>query len=393
MASYINSWQELGDKVINEYREKGYYRSNPIERELIDVDLRGATQEEMAKKAYYYVLDNFLVEGEDWIYPNQFIKNLLKTKVGSPGELVLALMAIYKSLGIECQPVLIGSKGYGRSQLVTFPFLNQFDEILLLAQIDGKRQFVDLSNPLAPFGYIDLDKQVAAGLLLEEGNSLLIPLEVSDQQSTSMNISQIEVDSLQGLVIKNTIRASKYKGLQWAELAKRAQEETGYFEKLFSTNHPNEVIQNISHEDHLVEKNYFTVNYDRIVPEFGKAETLIINPIQTSIFSESPFTSDFRVYPVDFGFLFKETFNTSILIPEGYEIDDYPIKESFVMEGGYLSFSYQPSIMNGKLSILSFVQVKNSMIPVSSYGSLKFFMEAVAAKLSSPVILKKTSQP
>lgn len=68
------------------------------------------------------------------------------------GELILAYMGLLKSLEISCEPVLIGSKGYGRSSIVPYPFLNQFDEILLLATPDGKPQFLDLSDPLAPFG-------------------------------------------------------------------------------------------------------------------------------------------------------------------------------------------------------------------------------------------------
>ncbi|WP_332911993.1 hypothetical protein [Algoriphagus boritolerans] len=46
--------------------------------------------------------------------------------------------------------------------------MNQFDEILLLVKLDGNLQFLDLSDPLAPFGYVDLDKHVKGGLFFGE---------------------------------------------------------------------------------------------------------------------------------------------------------------------------------------------------------------------------------
>lgn len=392
LVDYLDTWQKLGDGVIDYYKDKGYYRSNPIERELVAFDISGNTQREIAEKAYYYLRDNFQNEGEDWIYPEKTLNQLLNSKTGSPGELVLALMGILKSVGIECDPVLIGSKGYGRSELVPFPFLNQFDEILLLTKLDGELQFLDLSDPLAPFGYVDLDKHVKAGLLLKEEESSLVPITIR-HNSNSIYFSQIELDSAKNLVMKNSIRNSIYRGLNTAHLVKRENNDPGFLKELLAGGNPNEEIKNIQIEDELASKNIFTINFERVLPNFGEAETLIFNPLQYSSFAENPFTQDFRIYPVDFEYSFNETYNANIQIPEGYEVDDYPLAENISIQGDYIRFSFQPSIMDNMLKITARLEVRNPLIPVQRYGDLKFFMESVAAKLSAPVVLKKVANP
>src|SRR5690606_7591162 len=53
----MNTWEALGDDIISIYSEKGFYRSNPIEKETLSIDLSGASQKEVAEKAYYYLRD------------------------------------------------------------------------------------------------------------------------------------------------------------------------------------------------------------------------------------------------------------------------------------------------------------------------------------------------
>ncbi|WP_332911992.1 DUF3857 domain-containing protein [Algoriphagus boritolerans] len=121
-TDHLNTWEKLGDELIEYYSVRGFYRTNPLEREVLSLDLSKGSQKDKAEIAYYYIRDNFINEGEDLIYTKQTLPQLLKSKKGAPGELMLAYMGILKSQGIECNPVLIGSKGHGRSDIVPFPF-------------------------------------------------------------------------------------------------------------------------------------------------------------------------------------------------------------------------------------------------------------------------------
>ncbi|MCE7055407.1 DUF3857 domain-containing protein [Algoriphagus sp. AGSA1] len=383
----LDSWEVLGDDMITYYAKKGFYRGSPIEKEILSVDLTGATQKEMAEKAYYYLRNNFLIEGEDWIYPKQSLNQLLKSKVGTPGELMLALMGILKSLGITCDPVLIGSKGYGRSELVEFPFLNQFDEILLLTELDGQLQFLDLTDRMAPFGYVDLDKHVSKGLLLEKKSSNLIPIDISHSSNTVYH-SIVTIDESGQLTSKSSYRCYYYKGLELARLVQSHEKSNEPMEKFFKSDGDSEFSE-VKVEDALHEKNFYTINYEVNYPTAADSDFISFTPIKLSAFSKNPFTEEYRVFPVDFEYAFNETYSTNLVIPEGYEIDDFPLAEKLTIEGGYVTFMYTTKTSGNMLQINAKFDVRIPLIPAYQYGNLKFFMESVATKLAEPVILKK----
>ncbi|MDG1276230.1 MAG: DUF3857 domain-containing protein [Algoriphagus sp.] len=389
----LSTWPALGDELIGYYREKGYYRSNPLEKELLAIELTGNNQTEIAQKVYYYLRDNFVIDGDDWIYPEQVLNQLLKSKKGTPAELMLTYMGILNSAGIECDPVLIGSKGYGRTDLVDFPFLNQFDEILLLAKLDGKFQYLDLSDRLAPFGYVDLEKHVKEGLHLQKETSKIVPVMINHNSNT-IYFAQTEYNPEKGLSIKNSIRENFYMGLQTAHHIERLQSRNESLELFFDKDESDEmIIQNVTVENNLREKNFVTVSFETVLPNSENLDLIIFNPLRFSTFAKNPFTASYRVFPVDFQFAFNETYNTNVIIPEGYEVEDYPLAEQISIKGGYVTFTYAPTKVDGMLKITARLEVKKPLIPVASYGDLKFFMESVASKLTAPVVLKKIANP
>lgn len=387
----LSTWQEVGNRVLEDFQEMGFFRSNPIEKEVLNLDLNGGTEKERAKKAYYFFQQNFQLNDFTGFWPNQNISQLLKSKKGSPEELNLALMRVLNSIGIQCSPVLIGSKGNGRSELVTFPFLNQFNEIILLAQLDGESVYLDLSDPIAPFGYVEPIKHVKGGLLLTKDKSELIQIKIKNNSNTIlMTDLSLTDDGL--LQIDNTLRTYFYEGLKLARISKSLVDMNEPMEKLFGEDE-NYVFSNVEIFDELKEKNYVSTKFNVTSKDRVDDGFLEIIPFSFSSFSENPFTQEYRVFPVDFGFAFTETYNAKIKIPPGYELDDFPMEEKITISTGQVDFSYSPSMIDGVMNIIARIEVKDPMIDPKVYTDLKFFMETVASKLNAPVVLKKIVSP
>lgn len=390
---YLNTWEKLGDEMIEYYTEQGFYRTNPLEKEVFSLDLNTGTEKEKAQKAYYYIRDNFINEGEDWIYTKQTLGQLLKSKNGAPSELILAYMGILRSLGITCDPVLIGSKGYGRSELVSFPFLNQFDEILLLANLDGKLQFLELSDPLAPFGYVDLGKNVKAGLLLQKNQSKLIPIQIRHNSNTLV-FSTIQLSQETGeLVMGHIVREFQYAGLNTARISEKLKKTGEPLTKLFEDNFSDLEIRDVTVENLLAENNFLNTNFKLVRSGLKDVDRISILPISYSSFKKNPFTLDFRVFPVDFQYAFSETYTSNIHLPDGYEVDDYPTTETLTISNNAVVFSYQVELLGEILKVTGKFEVKQPLIEAENYPELRLLMESVASKLSSPVIFKKIAKP
>ncbi|GAB2494802.1 DUF3857 domain-containing protein [Algoriphagus taiwanensis] len=390
---FLSTWEKLGDEMIEYYSMKGFYRTNPIEKDALSADLSGENETEKAKKAYYYIRDNFANEGVDWIYTNQTLPQLLKSKQGSPGELILAYMGLLKSMGISCEPVLIGSKGYGRSSIVPYPFLNQFDEILLLATLDGKPQLLDLSDPLAPFGYVDLDKHVSGGLLLKKNQSQLINLAVK-HNSSEMIFSDVVLDSQSGeLQMNYNVRSSYYEGLDQFHRVDNLKKAEKPLAEMFDVEEMEMELRNVEVENLLEEKNYLNTKFQLVMAGATEQEMLVFNPFKFSSFSKNPFTQDFRVFPVDFGYSFQQSLVANIHIPEGYEMEDYPTDEVLTIDGAPLIFTFKTEQIGQLFKVNAKIEVRQPLISSEQYVDLKFLMESIANKLNTPVIMKKTARP
>lgn len=387
----LSNWVELGNDVLDLYQQKGYFRTNPIEKELLNEDFEGSTELEKAQKAYYSLRDNFTLQKETGFTPEQSLPQLLKSKTGTAEELNLAYMGVLRSMGITSHPILIGSKGNGRSYLVPFPFLNQFDEILIQAELDGEVYFLDLSDPLAPFGYVDLEKHVTGGLLLVKNKSELVPVNIKHNSNTIF-YSEIKMDSSQNLVMENFLRAHYYEGLKIAHIAKSLKDKNEPLEKLFKEQE-NLAFSDVEIIDELQDKNLITTKFKTVQEINAEEEYLAFKPLSFSNYAQNPFTQDFRVFPIDFEFAYSETYTAMIEIPEGYELDDYPLEEMISIAGNPVIFTYSPQVLENSLMVVAKFQIKNPLIHPNYYADLKYFMESVASKLSAPVIFKKISKP
>lgn len=86
-TDHLNTWEKLGDELIEYYSVRGFYRTNPLEREVLSLDLSKGSQKDKAEIAYYYIRDNFINEGEDLIYTKQTLPQLLKSKKRGTGRI------------------------------------------------------------------------------------------------------------------------------------------------------------------------------------------------------------------------------------------------------------------------------------------------------------------
>jgi hypothetical protein len=126
--------------------------------------------------------------------------------------------------------------------------------------------------------------------------------------------------------------------------------------------------------------------------DFDK-ETAFISPFAYTRWSENPFQSEFRTFPVDFLYTFSDNYTSIIEVPKGYEVDDYPEDANITIPGGTAIFTYQVSQWEGQIKITTSLNLKYPLVSPTVYSELKYFMELVTTKLKEPVVLKKTANP
>lgn len=152
-------------------------------------------------------------------------------------------------------------------------------------------------------------------------------------------------------------------------------------------------LRNVEVENLLEERNYLNTKFQLAMAGAAEQEMLVFNPFKFSSFSKNPFTQDFRVFPVDFGYSFQQSLVANIHIPEGYEMEDYPTDEVLTIDGAPLIFTFKTEQIGQLFKVNAKIEVKKPLISSEQYVDLKFLMESIANKLKTPVIMKRTVHP
>jgi transglutaminase-like putative cysteine protease len=385
---YISSWPQMSEELLND-EDFGLSLSKDMGW-LSDADkaaMAGATSSfEKAKKIYAYVRDNFTCTdySEKWLqHP---LKNVLKTRNGTVAEINLLLVAMLRYAGIDADPVILSTRTHGYTYAL-YPILNKFNYVICDATIDGKQIFLDATRPRLGFGKLTPACYNGHARII---NSAATPLEFS-------------ADSLMERKMTSVMLTTDDKG----DMTGSLQQVPGYFEsheiretvkekgqdEFFKT-----VKKNYGQEVELVSPHIDSLNNLEESVGIGynfklnqeKEDILYINPMFGEGYKENPFKSAQRFYPVEMPYASDETYIFSMIVPQGYIVDELP-KSVIVKlnDAGDGQFEYIFSETNGTISMRSRIQLKRAYYQPAEYDLLREFFNLVVKKQSEQIVLKK----
>ncbi|WP_158857035.1 DUF3857 domain-containing protein [Lunatibacter salilacus] len=382
----FSNWQELADFFMERRAFASYTKPDKnVSKSFPVIDTTGKNKSEILQEYYSYVTQNFTYDGKGSIVPDQSLKDMLVNKKGNRAEINLSLMALLNASGIVAHPVMISSKGNGRSDLVAFPFADQFNHLMLVVNTEDKLHFVDACNPDRPLGYLPLDFHVNEGFLLMEKESGLMPVKIGHRSGINQFV-EIKSTPNNGFISTVNLRLMDYDALVYGDITQKDALES--FKNSILITPDVEVIKfepsikTISNR-HVLETSIETRE------KYGEGENVFIKPFAISRWTENPFTADARTFPVDFNYTVNDRYSANIIVPEGYELDDYPENISLTIPDGTLSFSYQTVAMNNNVQVNALLSVKDNFVIAENYPNLKYFMEILTSKLQEPLILQK----
>lgn len=384
----LGSWQELSNTIREIPAFNSYLNpNNTMEERLKDFRISSDSETDRAKEIYKYVTEKFKFDGKSGDIPSQNLKSLLDFGRGSRAEINLSLLAHLNANKIESFPVLISSKGNGRSTLVEAPFAGQFNQLILLVKADGKEFFVDATDPKIPFGYLPLENHSSSGFILLEKESGLRPIQLT-HRSGIKQMNNIKANEKGELTSESTIRFLDYEALAVSKQNESKGEDE--FKKEFFNKTGGEYVDFVFEETNEPRKQ-LNAKIKSLLTTTA-SETIFLIPFQYQRWTENPFKSEYRSFPVDFNYVFSDNYSTMIDIPEGFELDDFPEETAINTPGDAAFFSYKITNLDGKVHINATLDLRKKIIEASHYPELKYFMEIVISKLKEPVVLKKISK-
>jgi transglutaminase-like putative cysteine protease len=389
VQNYRTSWTELTKGLLqNESFGSILNNSNNwLSDDIKPVYASVNSGEEKARKLYNYVRDNFSCTGKSgYIYMDQSLKNVLKTKKGTVAEINLLLTTMLRYSGLDATPVILSTTKHGYA-IEYSPMTSSFDYVIVQLKDNGRVFYLDASDNLLGFNKLPLDCYNGHARVVNETADAVhfSPDSLTESKTTLLIINNDENGKWKGRVSQTPgyygsydIR-EKVKDKGKEEFFKEVEKAFGLDIKILSPS-----IDSL--------KNYETpvaLHYDVEFLTNGES-TIYVNPMFGEGYKKNLFTAAERYYPVEMPYTMDETFVLSMEVPKGYEVDELPKQMiAKVDEEGSGLFEYRISNSQGRISFRCRIKFNRSLYLPEEYPNLREFFNMVVSKQSEQIVLKK----
>ncbi len=344
---------------------------------------------EKAKAFYDFINNNVEVNQKSGIYVENSLNEAFEKKSGSKSELNLMLLALLRKAKIEAYPVLISTRDNGYP-IQEHPIVDQFNRTILLVIIDEKEYFVEQGNKFRPFGQLSRNSMNRSGYRLRRPIGKW--LDITPNKSKKIIISEFNLDDEGNLKGEISANYTNIEAADNREYWKTEEEEKTWEEELENTIVDFELESVTIENEKKLEKPFkvhFKGDFSGAVLDIG--DFVYINPFIFADFSENPFKSEKRQYPVDFPHPFSNQFIINIKYDtEDYYVEELPKDTKLELLGKTVTVRYATQEKEpGWIQITYALSVNNPYFPVDTYENLRSLFDITAEKLREQIVLKK----
>jgi len=393
LREVLSDWPTINRKLLENYQFGHQYRKkihcgkiwnaawSVLEKEMPPL--------EKATALYDFVNKNVENNGYSGKYVSTSLNEAFEKKKASKSEMNLMLTALLQKAGIESYPVLISTRDNGYP-LPKYPILKQFNRTLSYVLIDGKEYFVECGNKLRPFGELSRNSMNRKGFLIKKSDGKW--LDIVPKKSKKIVMSDLTINEEATITGKITANYTKTEASDnrwnWVNDSK----EKSWIEELENTIIDFELDSvTVDNEKEISKpfKVHFHGDFSGAAQELG--DFLYVNPFIFEDFSENPFKSERRQYPVDFSHPFGNQFIINLKYDtESYIVEELPKDAKLELSGKAVTLRYAAQEKSpGWIQITYAVSVNNPYIPVPAYEGLRTLFDMTAEKLGEQIVLKK----
>ena len=385
----MGDWYQLAkDMSESEYFGQALYKDNGWLDDVTRPLVKNLTSpDQKAKALFEWVRDNFTCTDHTRLFLDQNLKTLIKAKSGTVAEINLLLTAMLIHENLDAKPIILSTRANGFTHPL-YPLLSRFNYVISQVSINGKNYLLDASEPQMGFGYLLPKCYNGHCRVINRVDAAamdLLPESINESKSSMVIIINDDKGNLVGSMNQtpgyyesSKLRGSiKEKGKE--SLIKDIQKAFGV-----KVDVSNFMIDSLQHLDNPV-----GIRYDFDLKE-DKEDILYLNPMFGEGFKENPFKSATRLYPVEMPYTFDETYNLSMEVPQGYEVDELPQQVIVKLnEANEAMFEYRITHAGSHISLRSRVVFSKASFFPEDYEGLREFFNLIVKKHNEQIVFKK----
>ncbi len=384
----MGSWQDVAKQLTDdEDFGASLYKNNNWIGEYIDPVIKGENDPLVkAQKVYAFVRDHYTCTSHYGKYLSESLKNIAKKRNGSVADINLLLIAMLNYADVKTKPVILSTRDNGYAYEL-YPVMERINYVVAQANIGDKQYLLDASEPRLGFGKLTPECYNGPARVIDELGTLL-PLYSDSLMERKLSSVLINTDEKGN--VKGTIQSvlGYYESLETRNKIKENGRDNFFKEiqKSFGqeTELENKTVDSLDNFEMPV-----TIKYDfKFEPD--DQNTIYINPFFGEAYKTNPFKSAERFYPVEMPYASDETVVFTLIIPEGYVVDELPKSIRMALnEQGDGKFEYLISETGGTISMRSRLTLKRAYYQAEEYELLREFFNQVVKKEAEQIVLKK----
>lgn len=331
-------------------------------------------------RIYHHLKSKLSVNGEIGILSDRSLNEVYESGSGSVQDMNLLLVAALRGYGLEAAPVILRTRERG-SLNMNLPQLSQFNYLIALVMLDGHSILLDVSDDCLEPGILRTSCLNGKGLVVRSGFEDWIDLEGQKISGIRTSIqAQIEGDKLLGEVLER-----RNGQIAWQDCKKF---NDGKF-IVKPTEGVNILDISYADVDSIWDGNSIRISCDASSLMEKDLTGIAINPFWFERITTNPFTEKDRIYPVVFDFLFNNTYNFSLTLPENYKLVDLPKTETLSTPDNSIRLIYTSKQLGQIVQISAQFSMIKKRYETTEYDGLQDFYKEVIKKMDENIKVRK----
>lgn len=341
---------------------------------------------QMAQKIYKYVQANTTCTNFDNKYITSNLKDVLKKRSGSVGDINLLLIALLHHQNFKAYPVLLSTREFGRN-FPNYPFLEMLNYVICVLELDGKKYFLDAAVANLAFGKLPLN--------CYNGHARIISNDTTAVYFSTDSVKESEFTKV--IITPNTdgsfIGQYNHKFGYYNSLDivnKKSSFSVSTFLQVF-IQRTNSTIQSTSSQSDTLQTvdDRKVLSFDFAINSNTSTDMIYLNPYLDNEFFDNPFKASERSYPVEMPYTLTNEYELEMGVPAKYKVEEIPAAMKMTLNESDGYFEYTTSVVGNKVIVTCKLELRTTNFAPDDYINLREFYANIAKKVSEQIVFKK----
>ena len=389
----LEDWFATAERLDGESSFGRCYQAPGVSKKLWEaaepVVMAGESDRERLERAYYFISQNLEWNGQYSFLATDQPDKVFAAGVGNSADLNLSLVALLRRAGIMAYPALLSLRDQG-NHIEVYPIMDQFDHVIVYAEVDGNAVLLDADGSARPPGLPRERALNHRAWIARPGAPQWIEVEAPSAQQVVM--ADITIDDSGKAEAKIKSRLSDYFAFEGRYRAAQSESLTDQpiAADILDVFPDARVVELATDEATDPAAPLGCTMTVEVPAAMASADYLYVQPILMRLLDDELDDVETRIYPVDFAHPWRKQFIANITPPEGYALEELPESVRLISEDRGMEAMYSATVKpDNTILVRLAVKLDRTVYPAASYPTLRNMYRKIIELQEAPIVLKR----